>query len=88
MAFGTERRTAPTRVVERAVIDEGLRAYMLSVYNYMASGLALTGIVAYITANASVVMNEAGQIIALTSLGATLFHFRNTSSARWLRVNS
>ena len=51
MAFGTGRRTAPTRIVERAVIDEGLRAYMLSVYNYMASGLALTGIVALAVAN-------------------------------------
>ena len=29
-----------------AEIDEGLRAYMLRVYNYMASALALTGIVA------------------------------------------
>ena len=28
-------------------IDEGLRAYMLRVYNYMASGLCLTGIIAY-----------------------------------------
>ena len=26
--------------------DAGLRSYMLSVYNYMASGLALSGIVA------------------------------------------
>ncbi len=57
MAFGTERRTAPTRVVERAVIDEGLRAYMLSVYNYMASGLALTGVVAFIVANTPFLMN-------------------------------
>lgn len=47
MAFGTDRGMATTRVVERAVVDEGLRAYMLRVYNYMASGLALTGIVAY-----------------------------------------
>ena len=31
-------------------VDEGLRAYMLRVYNYMASGLALTGIVAYLAA--------------------------------------
>ncbi len=57
MAFGTERRTAPTRVVERAVIDEGLRTYMLSVYNYMASGLALTGVVAFFVANTPVLMN-------------------------------
>ena len=25
------------------VVDEGLRAYMLRVYNYMAGGIALTG---------------------------------------------
>jgi FtsH-binding integral membrane protein len=34
-----------------AVLDAGLRAYMLRVYNWMASGLALTGIVAYAIAN-------------------------------------
>ncbi|HKX90070.1 MAG TPA: BAX inhibitor (BI)-1/YccA family protein, partial [Sphingopyxis sp.] len=27
-------------------VDAGLRSYMLSVYNYMASGVLLTGIVA------------------------------------------
>lgn len=32
-------------------IDEGLRQYMLRVYNYMGSGLAITGVVAYITAS-------------------------------------
>lgn len=31
-------------------IDTGLRKFMLSVYNYMASGLALTGLVAYAAA--------------------------------------
>jgi FtsH-binding integral membrane protein len=31
-------------------IDVGLRQYMLTIYNYMASGLALTGIVAYAAA--------------------------------------
>ena len=36
---------------ESAQIDVGLRSYMLRVYNYMASGLALTGIVAYFVAN-------------------------------------
>lgn len=29
------------------VVDEGLRSYMLTVYNYMAAGLVLTGLVAY-----------------------------------------
>ncbi|MDF2117839.1 Bax inhibitor-1/YccA family protein [Roseiarcaceae bacterium H3SJ34-1] len=33
--------------IERAEIDSGLRQFLLSVYNYMGSGLALTGIVAY-----------------------------------------
>jgi len=32
-----------------AVMDEGLRAYMLKVYNYMGSALLVTGIVALIT---------------------------------------
>jgi FtsH-binding integral membrane protein len=40
-----------TRTSAQEAIDVGLRAHMLRVYNYMASGLALTGIVAYIVAN-------------------------------------
>ena len=31
---------------DAAAVDAGLRAYMLRVYNWMASGLLLTGIVA------------------------------------------
>ena len=38
-----------TRTVDAAEIDVGLRAYMLKVYNYMGSGLLLTGIVASAT---------------------------------------
>ena len=37
------------------VMDEGLRAYMLKVYNYMATGVLLTGIVALISFKISVV---------------------------------
>jgi FtsH-binding integral membrane protein len=36
---------------EAASIDVGLRQYMMRVYNYMASGLALTGIVALLVAS-------------------------------------
>jgi hypothetical protein len=36
---------------DAAAVDAGLRAYMLRVYNWMASGLVLTGIVAYLIAN-------------------------------------
>ena len=35
--------------------DAGLRAYMLRVYNWMASGLLLTGVVAYVIANTSLI---------------------------------
>ena len=31
------------------VMDEGLRAYMLKVYNYMATGVLLTGIIALLS---------------------------------------
>lgn len=37
----------------RETIDVGLRSYMLKVYNWMTSGLVLTGLVAYIVANTS-----------------------------------
>ena len=48
--------------VPRAARDAGLRSYMLSVYNYMASGVLLTGIVAMLFAPyaANVMINEAG----------------------------
>ena len=42
-----------TGVAERAAIDVGLRAYMLRVYNYMAAGVALTGVVAWLIFNAA-----------------------------------
>ena len=50
-------------------VDQGLRAYMLRVYNYMAGGLALTAGVAYATYTTAV--GTDGQ---LTSFGTTLYH--------------
>jgi len=41
--------------VDAAAIDAGLRAYMLRVYNWMASGLALTGIIATWIGNSSAI---------------------------------
>ena len=40
--------------VPRAARDAGLRSYMLKVYNYMASGVLLTGIVAMLFANSAI----------------------------------
>jgi FtsH-binding integral membrane protein len=51
MALGSQPRWTVRPAVGAAVdIDVGLRDYMLRIYNYMASGLALTGIVAYVFA--------------------------------------
>ncbi|MCZ6522773.1 MAG: Bax inhibitor-1/YccA family protein [Alphaproteobacteria bacterium] len=48
MANEFERRMAALSSPADAVIDEGLRAYMLRVYNYMTSALALSGIVGWL----------------------------------------
>ena len=59
MALGTRKAfSMGGAAAERAaVVDEGLRQYMLRVYNYMGSGLALTGIVAYVTAATPALFN-------------------------------
>jgi FtsH-binding integral membrane protein len=62
-AFGAERAAA---------IDAGLRAYMIRVYNYMAAGVAVTGVVAWLTFSAAVQTNAAGQLV-LTSFGQAIF---------------
>ena len=62
------------------VMDEGLRAYMLKVYNYMATGVLLTGIVALISFNISVVTDASGAIVTFTEFGNTLFF----SGFKWL----
>ncbi|WP_119270658.1 Bax inhibitor-1/YccA family protein [Taklimakanibacter deserti] len=58
---------AQTRAGTQAEIDQGLRSYMLGVYNYMASGLAVTGAVA---AGTYMLAVQNGQ---LTPFGQTLF---------------
>ncbi len=58
MAFTPDSRTYPGTAgisAASAVMDAGLRAYMLRVYNWMSSGLLLTGIVAYTIANTSAI---------------------------------
>lgn len=54
------------------VIDEGLRAHMVRVYNYMASGLVLTAALAWGTFRLAFVETANGAL-ELTQLGATLF---------------
>ena len=45
----------------RDEIDAGLRAYMLRVYNYMALGVAFTGIVALVVASSPALMLPSGK---------------------------
>ena len=62
-----------TRTAESVGIDEGLRAHMLKVYNYMTTALLLTGLVAFFFGKASIITNDFGQIVGLTGIGQALF---------------
>src|SRR5262245_64051537 len=70
--FGTFNRAGT--VADQAAYDVGLRQHMLRVSNYMASGLALSGIVAYgLFASpelASLIFQvQAGRVVGLNVLG-------------------
>jgi FtsH-binding integral membrane protein len=61
-------------IADQATFDVGLRAHMIRVYNYMASGLALSGIVAFGLFSspqlASVFFQvSGGYVVGLTGLG-------------------
>ena len=43
---------------------QGLRAYMIRVYNYMAMGVALTGVVSWLAFNAGGDVTDGRQISA------------------------
>jgi len=58
---------------DQVAIDAGLRAYMIRVYNYMASGVALTGVVSWLTYQAAVIQNADGQITGLTPFGQAIY---------------
>jgi FtsH-binding integral membrane protein len=79
MAF--PERNVPTGYGSRtdtAEIDQGLRSYMLKVYNYMTIGLAVTGIVAYFSGNAA----ANWQTGELTAWGQAIF----MSPLRWVVI--
>lgn len=51
MSFSRDFRSSPFATGNQsAAVDAGLRTYMLRVYNWMASGLLLTALVAYVIA--------------------------------------
>lgn len=77
---------AAQRAGTAAAIDEGLRSYMLKVYNYMGIGLVVTGLVAYF-GNSFATTTDPTHAVAqmtngqmLTSWGALLY----TSPLMWV----
>ena len=81
-----DRQTINARAGSAVAIDEGLRSYMLRVYNYMGIGLVVTGLVAYF-ANAAALTNNADAAVGqlangtlVTQWGALLY----TSPLAWV----
>ena len=79
MEFNKQSTVAKSSTSEE-IIDQGLRAYMLKVYNCMGSGVLLTGFVALLFFKLAVVTGEAGEIIGLTNFGSTIY----TSGLKWV----
>ena len=55
-------------------IAQGLRQYMMRVYNFMSGGLCVTALVAYLIANTSLIrlffnVNAVGQVMGMSALG-------------------
>jgi len=50
MSYESGNRWTARTAMPQVGVDVGLRDYMLRVYNYMAGGLAITGVVAYVAA--------------------------------------
>jgi uncharacterized protein len=68
----------PLDTARRAeAVDAGLRRYMLSVYNYMAAGLGITGLVAYVAVSTGFYQQIAATpliwVVMLAPLAAVLF---------------
>jgi FtsH-binding integral membrane protein len=82
--FDNQARVAGGRA--ESAIDQGLRSYMLMVYNYMAGGVALTGLVAFAmmtmltTQDASQAVVQLKNGVMLTEMGKTVY----LSPVRWL----
>lgn len=95
-------RPTTTATAQVSAVDQGLRSYMLKVYNYMASGVLLTAVIAYFAgtsdaflgmvlqqgADGRIGMTALGWIIALAPLAMVFFMmFRlNAMSTQSLQI--
>ncbi|RST31843.1 Bax inhibitor-1/YccA family protein [Sphingomonas ginkgonis] len=77
---------AATVGVPRAARDAGLRSYMLSVYNYMASGVLLTGIVALLFVQSGMVNSLFNPATGGPSLLYWVALFAPLGVVMWLQI--
>ena len=82
--------------LDQARVDEGLRQHMLRIYNYMATGLAISGLVSWVIANTAIqglffqvtpegrlgftTLGMIGMLAPLGMLLAAMFVLRNMSA--------
>jgi len=77
--YDNQYSASATRTRQSGVVDEGLRSYMLGVYNYMALGVALTGVVAFLvfsmltTNDPSLAVAKMRNGVLLTQMGKTIY---------------
>jgi len=83
MEFNKQNIQSKTTSEETHIIDQGLRDYMLKVYNFMASGVLLTGFISLLVFNISggmgITLGPSG-LTGLTSFGQLIFN----SGFKWL----
>src|SRR5262245_66494799 len=73
--YGAMRGVGTDRAI---AVDEGLRAYMIRVYNTMAIGVALTGVAAWLAfqlAGGDAIVLSGPSISGLTDFGRFIFSF-------------
>jgi uncharacterized protein len=78
------QNTTTKSSASEAIIDQGLRAYMLKVYNYMASGVLLTGIISLIVFKFSGGMNITLGPTGFTGLTNPFGELLFNSGFKWL----
>ena len=80
MNFNRQNIFQATAAKKTVVWDAGLRSYMLKIYNYMATGVLLTGIIALLSFKLSVETGANGAITGFTPMREALFF----SGLKWV----
>lgn len=78
MQFNQFNRSQPFMKTVGATYDEGLRSYMLGIYNYMAGALGLTGIIAFFVAHtpalaSAIFGTPLAWVVMLAPLGVVIY---------------